>query len=447
MPEFNSIRAYLQSEFFAISDAGMTRIEAILEARERGLPGDTGLAAEIRAARADRMAAQQPSAVAQRIALIPMHGTIAHRAGSGMETSGMVSPQWFASNMRALADDPEFASIVIDTDSPGGTVAGTAEAAEAVAYARSKKPVIAIANEQMTSAAYWIASHATRVIATPGAIVGSIGVISGVGSRAAKNEKDGIDVRIIRSVDQKALGNPDEAITDAAIASVRSKVDAYHAQFVNAIAAARGVSLNTANSWATGETWLGEDAMKNGLIDGLGNLETAIQWAASAAQGSNPKASAGKGFKMTDEQLKAEHPELSEALIAKGASASDNSVIALKAEIDALKATQTRGARMSIAQTALVNADLVKVGVVNGVDYDARFSLSLEQAAITAESDDSAIAAVNALIVERKALTGGSRAVESVMPSGGLDALLMGGVDASGGIGNDGGGLGLNGLI
>ncbi|MGL4233422.1 MAG: S49 family peptidase, partial [Casimicrobium sp.] len=224
MPEFNSIRAYLQSEFFAISDAGMTRIEAILEARERGLPGDTALAAEIRAARAEQMQVAQNAGRASKVAVISMHGPIAHRAGGSLKTSGMVSPQQFAYHMYALADDPEFASIVIDVDSPGGTVAGIPEAAAAVKYAALKKPVVAIANEQMTSAAYWIASHATRVMATPGAIVGSIGVISGVGSRASKNEKDGVDIRIIRSVDRKALGNPNEAITDAAIDAVQSKV-------------------------------------------------------------------------------------------------------------------------------------------------------------------------------------------------------------------------------
>ncbi|MGL4230537.1 MAG: S49 family peptidase, partial [Casimicrobium sp.] len=240
-----------------------------------------------------------------------------------------MSPQQFASNMYALADDPEFASIVIDVDSPGGTVAGTPEAAAAVKYAALKKPVVAIANEQMTSAAYWIASHATRVMATPGAIVGSIGVISGVGSRASKNEKDGVDIRIIRSVDKKALGNPDEAITDAAIDEVQSKVDAYHTQFVNAIMTARGVDLKKVQSWATGETWLGDEALKMGLIDGVGNLEDAIQWAAAQSGGAKNGMGSMKGKTMTKEQLKAEHPDLYNALIAEGASATDNSVIAL----------------------------------------------------------------------------------------------------------------------
>ncbi|WP_229193601.1 S49 family peptidase, partial [Bradyrhizobium brasilense] len=91
---------------------------------------------------------------------------------------------WFGSSLTGVAaqvaraaDDQDVAGIILDVDSPGGTVSATVEAAGAVAAASTKKPVIAVANTLAVSAAYWIASQAGELVMTPSADVGSIGAM------------------------------------------------------------------------------------------------------------------------------------------------------------------------------------------------------------------------------------------------------------------------------
>ncbi len=102
------------------------------------------------------------------IALLRLHGTVTPRGTSGMEG--------FRARLASARDNPEVGAAIIDTDSPGGTVAGSAEAAHAVADLAAVKPVIAFVDTLAASAAYWIASQASQIWMTPSGEVGSIGI-------------------------------------------------------------------------------------------------------------------------------------------------------------------------------------------------------------------------------------------------------------------------------
>jgi len=106
-------------------------------------------------------------ALGQRVAVITLQGSIISRAPEWAESWGYVSPQAFARNVIAAADDASITTIVIACDSPGGTVSGTVEAAEAVAYARKRKQVVAVASDMMCSAALWICVQASQIVVTP----------------------------------------------------------------------------------------------------------------------------------------------------------------------------------------------------------------------------------------------------------------------------------------
>ncbi|GGR68160.1 hypothetical protein GCM10008959_32810 [Deinococcus seoulensis] len=211
------------------------------------------------------------------VGVVSFHGVVINRCPSWAFSYGYMSPQAFAAEIRELADDPMVASIVISVDSPGGTVAGTVEAAEAVAYAKSKKRVTAVVADMACSAAYWVAAQASEIVVSPTALTGSIGCIISHADYTKVMDTWGILVTYIRSAAKKALGQPYEPLSAEGRAEMQRMVDDVHAQFVQAVAKgrrkARGV---VAEQWATGEVWTGVAAVTAGLADRVGSLHTVI---------------------------------------------------------------------------------------------------------------------------------------------------------------------------
>ncbi len=115
------------------------------------------------------------------IAVLPLYGVITQRGNMIEDVSGpgSVSTQKFAAALRQALADESVSQILIDIDSPGGSVYGVAELADEIVAARAQKPIIAIANSLAASAAYWIGCSASEFYVTPGGEVGSIGVWSG----------------------------------------------------------------------------------------------------------------------------------------------------------------------------------------------------------------------------------------------------------------------------
>lgn len=164
-------------------------------------------------------------------------------------------------------------------DSNGGSVAGLAEASAVIREAREKKRVYAIANDNMNSAAYWLASAADKVFVTPTAVIGSIGVLSQLVSAARKNKKDGFDVEIIRSTPMKAKPNSLEPIDKEGRSIVQSQVDLFHEMFVQEVSLNRRISLDTAKEMANGEVKIGDEAVKAGIADEVSTLEEVVETA------------------------------------------------------------------------------------------------------------------------------------------------------------------------
>ncbi|WP_051363333.1 S49 family peptidase [Deinococcus murrayi] len=223
------------------------------------------------------------------VALVTFHGVVISRAPEWAESCGYVSPQRLAAQVRQLADDSSVAAIVLSIDSPGGTVAGTIEAADAVAYARTRKRVTACVNDVACSAAYWVASQASEIVVTPTAMTGSIGVIITHADYSKMLGAVGIAVTYIRSALKKALGQPYEPLSEDARAEFQATVDSIHTQFVQAVAKGRRKARRTvADTWATGEVWVGADAVTQGLADRVATLSTVIGEQAGVIAASEP---------------------------------------------------------------------------------------------------------------------------------------------------------------
>ncbi|OYV47887.1 MAG: peptidase S49, partial [Burkholderiales bacterium 21-58-4] len=146
------------------------------------------------------------------IAVLPLYGVITQRGNmvDALSGPGSCSTQLFAAAFRDALADEAVAQILIDIDSPGGSVYGVAELAAEVLAARARKPVVAVANSLAASAAYWIGSAASEFYCTPGGEVGSIGVWQAHEDISDALLYEGIDVTLISAGKYKVEGNPYE---------------------------------------------------------------------------------------------------------------------------------------------------------------------------------------------------------------------------------------------
>ena len=205
------------------------------------------------------------------IALVRLHGTVTPRGSYGMEG--------FRARMDAARDNPDVGAIVMDTDSPGGTVAGTAEAGASVAAAAAVKPVVAFVDTLAASAAYWIASQASQIWMTPSGEVGSIGVRAMHADISRMLGDLGVNVTEIASADSphKTEMSPFAPLSEDAVAHIQSRADAEHANFVNAVARGRKVSADTVrSSFGQGRTVSAQRAVDLGMADKIGSLGDVI---------------------------------------------------------------------------------------------------------------------------------------------------------------------------
>ena len=237
-----------------------------------------------------------------KVAILPLTGVIAPKSsmvnGDSLP-SGTGCDAFGAAFDRAMADD-SISAVVIDVDSPGGSVDGVPELAAKIFGARGKKPISAIANSMACSAAYFIGSAADEICVTPSGEVGSIGVFMIHEDDSAAYADMGIKHTIIKAGEYKAEGNPFEALSDDAKAYLQSQVDDFYGMFVGAVARQRGVSVSDVRSgFGQGRSVLAKSALKEGMVDKICTLDQLLaKYGVSSASYStarNASAAAGSG--------------------------------------------------------------------------------------------------------------------------------------------------------
>ena len=171
--------------------------------------------------------------------------------------------------IRQAASNPAVKAIVLRIDSPGGTVAGTRELAEEIAAAAAKKPVHANIEDLGASAAYWVASQATKIWANATALVGSIGTYGVLYDASEMARREGLKVHVVRAGAFKGMGTLGTEITEEQLADYQRVVNELNAFFVAAVAKGRGMDEAAVASIADGRVHVGEKAREIGLIDGV----------------------------------------------------------------------------------------------------------------------------------------------------------------------------------
>lgn len=208
--------------------------------------------------------------VTDGVAHIRIAGPILKQVPSFFEMFGIeaTSTETVREMLSAAVEDPKVKSIVLDVDSPGGTVDGVAELAGDISAARDLKPVHAHASDLMASAAYWLGCQAGSVSCGPTAAVGSIGVYSVMEDTSAIAEKHGVKVHVIASHPLKGAGVEGAPITDAQLDDAQRVINSYAALFTAAVAGGRGIDPDAAAAVSTGQVWIGAECIALGLVDG-----------------------------------------------------------------------------------------------------------------------------------------------------------------------------------
>jgi signal peptide peptidase SppA len=221
---------------------------------------------------------EQLGSSGSKVAILNVFGTISQRANAFTEASGGTSTEQLSKAFDAAVADESVGSIVLNVDSPGGRVSGVPELADKIFADRGVKPIIAIANGAMDSAAYWIGSAADEIVATPSAYsIGSIGAMYVHQESSAADEKDGIKTTIIRSTDAKGEGSGFEPLSDSAREDLQHRVERVHNDFVAAVARNRGISTTSVETnYGAGRDMLAADALKAGLVDRITTLEQVL---------------------------------------------------------------------------------------------------------------------------------------------------------------------------
>jgi signal peptide peptidase SppA len=213
------------------------------------------------------------------IAVLPLYGVVTQRGNMVDDISGpgSTSTQQFTSALRQVLADDTVGQILIDIDSPGGSVYGVAELASEIVKARAQKPVVAVANSLAASAAYWIGCSASEFYVTPGGEVGSIGVWQAHFDYSKALEEEGIKPTLISAGKFKVEGNPYMPLDPEAQAFMQSRVDDYYNAFIQAVAVGRGVSVNDVrNGMGEGRVLGADAALAQRMVDGIASFEDVL---------------------------------------------------------------------------------------------------------------------------------------------------------------------------
>jgi len=196
----------------------------------------------------------------------------------------IVSPDKIVNQLSKFSRRKDIKAIVLRIDSPGGGVAASQEIYEAVKRVRnSGKPIVASIASVGASGGYYVALGANRIMANPGSITGSIGVIVNFPLVVDFLDKIGVKFKTVKSGNYKDLGSPYREFTDEDRAKIKEVVDNLFNQFVDIVAEERHLDKNDLLKLADGRIFTGSQAIEYSLIDTLGTFEDAILLAGKMA--------------------------------------------------------------------------------------------------------------------------------------------------------------------
>lgn len=205
----------------------------------------------------------------KRIALIEIKGTI-------------LDPRPVVKQLKRYTKDDAIPAIVVRIESPGGGIAASQEIYGEIQQTRAAgKKVVASMGSVAASGGYYVAVATDTIVANPGTITGSIGVIAEIPNTGELWKKVGLEFQVIKSGTYKDMGSPVRKMTDQERALFQGVIDDAYEQFVDAIVAERGLTREAVLQYADGRIFTGRQALTYGFVDVLGGYDDAVDLAAA----------------------------------------------------------------------------------------------------------------------------------------------------------------------
>jgi protease-4 len=225
------------------------------------------------------------------VGIIEINGAImGDHSATGLFSGGTAGAQTIMQQLRQVSGDPGIKAVVLRINSPGGTPAASQEITdEIIKLKKSGVKVVTSMGDVAASGAYWIASASDLIVANPGTITGSIGVIMQAQNYQGLMDKLGVSSNTIKSGTFKDMGSPDRPMTGEEKEIFQSMVEDTYSQFVETVARGRNLSPGDIRE-LNGKVLTGRQALEAGLVDKNGNLYDAISLAGEmAGLGKNPR--------------------------------------------------------------------------------------------------------------------------------------------------------------
>lgn len=267
---FLSILSRLNGSVWYIREETMDVMLGILERRMRNEALDPETLAMVMARQDERQYSDTQNV--RGIGVLPLHGPIFPKANLMTQMSGATSIEEFRADFRSLMANDFVSTIVMDVDSPGGHADMIPEMAAEIRAARDIKPIIAVANTNMCSAAMFLAAQASKVYSTESGMVGSIGTLLVHTDESRKDEIEGIKKTYIHAGEYKTeLAGP---LSEGAKGRLQDWVDHHYAMFVNNMAEGRGTTAeDVIENYGKGSILTPAQAQSVGMIDGVQSLD------------------------------------------------------------------------------------------------------------------------------------------------------------------------------
>ncbi len=210
---------------------------------------------------------------------VSIHGPISSSQGGRPWEKG--AEQWVR-HIKAMSETKGVKAIILDINSPGGSVGAVQEVYSQILRIRKEKkiPFVALFGDIAASGGYYIASACDKIVAHPGTLTGSIGVIFSVSNLEGLFGKVGYKMEAIKSGKFKDIGSPARSMTPEERKLLQEMIDDAYGQFVSAVAAGRNMPADKVKEYADGRIYTGSQALERKLVDQLGDSDDAVALAA-----------------------------------------------------------------------------------------------------------------------------------------------------------------------
>jgi protease-4 len=221
----------------------------------------------------------------EKLAVIYATGMIMPgRSGGSPGGETTLGSETMSEQFRRVRDDKAIKAVILRIDSPGGSAYSSEVIRREVEITRRKKPVVVSMSDVAASGGYWIAMSADKIIAQPGTVTGSIGVITGKFNIKGLFEKLGMTKDLVTTTENSTLDWPFQNYSPAQRESVQKNMRDIYNDFLSGVAAGRHMKVEDVDKIAQGRVWTGERALKLGLVDEMGGLDAAIAAAKQLAK-------------------------------------------------------------------------------------------------------------------------------------------------------------------